>query len=150
MSRPCLVALEPQFPDQELDLGHRSEALSPDCWAAGRIPPRPHTSAPSGPLLWPHCACFPRAAGEALLLADQGSALTGGCRPRGLTPVFKAAGPPGCSGWSWSVRGGLRCCAPRCPPFLPPARQVKPCARVCVGPTPSGAQTGQTPHRFRK
>lgn len=48
VSRPCLVALEPQFPDQELDLGHRSEALSPDCWAARRVP-TPHTSAPSGP-----------------------------------------------------------------------------------------------------
>lgn len=35
------MALEPQFPDQELDLGHRSEALSPDCWAARRVPPTP-------------------------------------------------------------------------------------------------------------
>lgn len=42
----------------------------------------------------------------------------------------------------------LRSTLPAC--LSTSVQQVKPCARVHVGPTPNGAQTGQTPHRSRK
>ena len=148
MCRPCLSAVEPQFPAQERDPGHRSEAVSPDCWAAGRRRLASTPGPPQEPSSGPAVAASLGQSVRLFLLAGWVSVLTLGCtsKPQALPAALRAALV--CPGRPSLLRSTL----PASPPACPSASvwQAKLCARVHVGPTPNGVQTGQTLHHSRK
>ena len=142
MCRPCLSAVEPQFPAQERDPGHCSEAVSPDCWAAGRRRLTSTPGPPQDPSSGPAVAASLGQSARLYLLSGRVSVLTLGCTSKlqALPAALRAAIV--CPGRPSLLRSTLPASPPACPSAS--VRQAKPCARVHVGPTPNGVQTGQT------